>query len=100
MIEILVIDYQSKFSLDLLSMLVNIKGFTSPRGRNGFNKTFSEECGNSCLAKAKCSRFISLLLTFVELTSSFFLKGRCMKKSGFIHKGFGFFKRKSEWLFA
>ena len=45
-IEILIVDYQSKFSLDLLSMLVNIKGFTSPRERSGINESFSEECGN------------------------------------------------------
>ena len=54
----------------------------------------------SCLARAKCSGFIHLWLAFVGLTSSFFLKGRRMKKSGFIHKGFGFFCKNSEWLFA
>ena len=37
----------------------------------------------SCLARAKCFGFISLWLAFVGLTSFlFFLKGKCMKKSG------------------
>ena len=54
----------------------------------------------SCLARSKCSGFIHLWLAFVGLTSSFFLKGRCMKKSGFIHKGFGLFCKNLEWPFA
>ena len=33
-------------------------------------------------------------------TSSFFLKGRCMKKTRFFHKGFGILRRNSEWLLA
>ena len=55
---------------------------------------------NYCLVKAKCSRFIPLWLAFVGFTSSFFLKGRCMKKFGFFLKGFGFLRRNLEWLFA
>ena len=48
--------------------------------------------GNSCLAMAKCFGFIPLWMALVGFTSSFFLKGRCMKKFGFFHKGFFFFK--------
>ena len=55
---------------------------------------------NFCLAKTKCPGFIPLWLAVVRFTSSFFLKGRCMKKFGFFHKGFGFLRRNSEWLFA
>jgi len=36
----------------------------------------------------------------MELTSSFLLKGRFMRKFGFFHKGFGFVRRNSKWLFA
>ena len=93
MIEILVVDYQSEFSSDLLRMLVNIKGFTSPREEVGSMSPSVRSVQISCWARAKCFGFIPLWLAFLGLTSSFFLKGRCMKKSGFIHKGFGFFVR-------
>jgi len=40
MIKILVINYQSEFFSDLLSMLVDIKSFTCPWGGFGFNESF------------------------------------------------------------
>ena len=43
MIKILVIDYQSKFSSNLLSMFVDIKSFTYLQGGYGFYEGFREE---------------------------------------------------------
>ena len=97
MVEILVINYQSEFSSNLLSMLVDIKVAHAHEEAVGSIRPSKRKVDNSCLAKAKFSRFIPLWLAFVGFTSSFFLKGRCMKKFGFFHKGFGFLKRKSEW---
>ena len=40
MIKILVINYQFEFFSDFLSMLVDIKSITCPRGGYGFNEAF------------------------------------------------------------
>ena len=37
-------DYQSEFSLDLLSMLVDIESFTCPCRGYSFNEAFWKEC--------------------------------------------------------
>ena len=66
----------------------------------GSIRPFERWVDYSCLIEVKCSGFIPLWLAFVGFTSLFFLKGRCMKKFGFFHKGFGFLKRNLEWLFA
>ena len=39
-VKILVIDYQSEFASNLLSMLVDIESFTRPGRSCGFNKAF------------------------------------------------------------
>ena len=40
-IKILVIDYQSEFASNLLSMLIDIESFTCPKRSCRFNKAFS-----------------------------------------------------------
>ena len=57
----------------------------------GSIRPFERWVDYSCLIEVKCSGFIPLWLAFVGFTSLFFLKGRCMKKFGFFHKGFFFF---------
>jgi len=60
MIKILVIDYQSEFSSDLLSMLVDIKTSHAHGEVVGSIRQSERRVDSSCLAKVKCSGSIPL----------------------------------------